>query len=271
MTGDSRDNDMRTMVDDFRRGSGRRRPVAMPVVRFPERRAMTVMAADSLNWLVHYWAGRYGSLGHLYSPSGSRRPMPHLPYAIDNGAYKCFTDGVEWSPEPFLRLVDRYAHESIKPLWVTVPDVVGDRDRTIERWHEWAPRLRSEFNVRLALAVQNGMVPADVNGLELLPDVIFVGGTTEWKWATVDVWATQFARVHVGRVNGARDLARCAGAGVESCDGTGWFHGRALQAIDLGEFLMWQSGFNELPAVHQMVNRTRTTGADQRHFKEFEV
>ncbi len=38
-----------------------------------------VMPANNTSWLVHYWAGLYGGLGHLYSPSRSEQPFPHLP------------------------------------------------------------------------------------------------------------------------------------------------------------------------------------------------
>src|SRR5690606_19465502 len=91
-------------------------------------------------------------------------------------------------------------HEMAAPRWLLVPDVVADRDATIARWREWEPKLRP-FGFPLAFAVQDGMtaedVPADA-------DVIFVGGTTDWKWRTVWRWCHDFPRVHVGRVNGYR-------------------------------------------------------------------
>jgi hypothetical protein len=70
------------------------------------------------------------------------------------------------------------------------------------------------------MAVQDGMTPADV------PKecaVVFVGGTTSWKWRSLPMWASSFSRVHVGRVNSIRLLLMAENAGAESCDGTGWF------------------------------------------------
>jgi len=49
-----------------------------------------------------------------------------------------------------------------------------------------------------------------------------VGGSTEWKWRTVRGWCADFQHVHVGRVNGERELWQAHEAGAESCDGTGW-------------------------------------------------
>jgi len=68
-------------------------------------------------------------------------------------------------------------------------------------------------------------------------DVVFVGGSTEWKWATMPMWCGNFQRVHVGRVNTYRLLWKCHDAGAESCDGTGWWRGDQKQARDLRAYL----------------------------------
>jgi hypothetical protein len=54
-------------------------------------------------------------------------------------------------------------------------------------------------------------------------DIVFVGGTTEWKWKNILMWTKNFKRVHVGRVNSYGLLWKAHEAGAESCDGTGWF------------------------------------------------
>ncbi len=76
----------------------------------------------------------------------------------------------EWSEEPFYSYLDKYA--AWKPLWAVVPDWVGDRDATMRLWDQHAPAIQA-FGVPLAMAVQDGMTPADV------PKecaVVFVGG-----------------------------------------------------------------------------------------------
>jgi hypothetical protein len=60
-----------------------------------------------------------------------------------------------------------------------------------------------------------------------------VGGTTDWKWATVEMWAKEFPRVHVLRVNSPSKLDYLESLGVESCDGTGWNRGNRDQTIGL--------------------------------------
>lgn len=183
-----------------------------------------------LGWL----AGRYpGRIGWLLSPDGWRTPHRWMTYALDNGAF------VRWDEPAFLHMVrNAFAQLAMRelanpPSWVVVPDVVADREATLARWQEWAPRLR-EFGWPLAFAVQDGMTQADVPADA---DVIFVGGSTDWKWRTMWGWARDNERVHVGRVNGYQGLWGCHDAGVESCDGTGWFRGDQDQLAGLERYL----------------------------------
>ena len=74
------------------------------------------------------------------------------------------------------------------------------------------------------IAVQDGMVTGDIEHL-LGPSVgVFVGGSTEWKIATLHEWArvarSAGAWCHVGRVNTVGRMNRCSTAGVSSIDGT---------------------------------------------------
>jgi hypothetical protein len=108
-----------------------------------------------------------------------------------------------------------------KPRWVLCPDEVGDRERTLWLWSQFAPRLR-RYGWPLAFACQDGMTPKDVpRGAE----VAFLGGKTQWKWRNVAFFAASLPRIHVGRVNMAHRLEYCERLGVESVDGTGYFRG----------------------------------------------
>ena len=100
-----------------------------------------------------------------------------------------------------------------------MPDVVADREATIAKWAQYLPVVKSH-GFLAAFAVQDGMTVADVPSDA---DVVFVGGTKAWKWATVEMWVKSFPRVHVGRVNGRKSLWICENLGAESVDGTGWF------------------------------------------------
>ena len=112
--------------------------------------------------------------------------------------------------------------------------MVADRVATIEKWKSWAPKIRDFRKWPLAFAVQDGMSPSDVP-----PDanVIFVGGTTEWKWRTVRMWCEAFSNVHVARVGSERLLWMAHEAGAESCDSTGWMMGGEDRLKDLEHYL----------------------------------
>jgi hypothetical protein len=204
----------------------------------PEPVALRVMPANSTGWYWHTLARETGRLGHLYSPDAQRGPWPWLPYALDNGAFSAWDqdantwDAEKWSEAAWRRLLLWSTCASQPALWAIVPDVPGQADATIERWRAFAPVVRS-LGIPCALAVQNGMTPESVR--DLRPDVVCVGGTTDWKWATVAEWAAAFPRVHLLRCN-SPTLVELAALGVESCDGTGWSRGDRRQTQGLEEW-----------------------------------
>ncbi len=195
---------------------------------------MIVMPANNTGIAVGWMAGRYpGKIGHLFSPGGQRGPFTRefgIPYAFDNGA---FGAGDDWQEEPWIKMLEWGKLSGQNPLWALVPDVVGDRIRTLRKWDIYAPKLAA-YGWPLAFAVQDGMEPSDVPaGAE----VIFVGGSTEWKWRTVEMWCKEFPHVHVGRVNTYRRLWQCHDAGAKGCDGTGWTRGDQTQARGIRAYL----------------------------------
>lgn len=202
---------------------------------------MIVMPANSSGWFWHSLGRETGRLGHLYSPGGQRGPWPWFPYALDNGAFACWEpesnafDDAKWEVTELAwqRLIVWSQSAALKPRWAIVPDVPGNALRTIERWHQFAPSLG---NIPAALAVQDGMTVADVHALPVLPSVICVGGSTEWKWETVGMWAANFPRVHLLRCNAPTKLYELEQMGVESCDGTGWSRGDRKQTAGLEDW-----------------------------------
>jgi hypothetical protein len=171
-------------------------------------------------------------MGHLFSPDDKNgEPRHEYPWALDNGVFGAWQNGREWSGEPLFQFLEKYSF--ITPRWVVVPDWVGDRDLTLEKWEEFSPALKA-FGVPLAFAAQDGMTPDDVPGDA---DVIFVGGSTQWKWRNLRMWTGNYPRVHVGRVNSYRLLWMAHEAGAESCDGPGWFRGNRKQLAGLTQYL----------------------------------
>lgn len=183
-----------------------------------------------LGWLAGQYPGR---IGWLLSPGGWRRPHRWMPYGLDNDRFTAWSKGQEWDEVAYMSMVLKAAKEKRAPQWILVPDVVANREGTLEQWRYWAPKL-APYGWPLAFAVQDGMTQADVPSNA---DVVFVGGTTEWKWATVWKWCQNNERVHVGRVNGYEGLWSCDDAGAESCDGTGWFRGDQEQLAGLERYL----------------------------------
>ncbi len=161
--------------------------------------------------------------GRLVDMSGHMHPIPGLPYVLDNGAWPCREVGVPWKPAPMLRLLERLGAGA---EWVVLPDIVAGGEASLAHSLSFlADHPRELAGLKLALAVQDGMTIESVRTalLENPVDLIFVGGSTEWKWRTAHVWAALGhelgKRVHVGRVNGLRRAQLCRDMGIASVDG----------------------------------------------------
>jgi hypothetical protein len=207
---------------------------------------MLVMPTNNSGIQIGYLCGKYpGRLGWLISPGGWRKPPSWMPYALDNGAFSAWLNKREWDEQAFIDLLDR-TRGHIRPLWVAVPDVVADAEATKARWQEWSQRIREITNVPLAFVVQDGMTVAD---LPEDADVLFVGGSTEWKWRNLKMWTAAHPRVHVGRVNSERLLWMAHDAGAESCDGTGWMRGGEERLEDLERYLRLSTRNDKRPQM----------------------
>ena len=208
---------------------------------------MMVMPSHNTTGSVHYWAGKGYPVGWLFTPSGAlREPLEWIPYACDNGRFSVWDNGSLWHESDFLKMLEIYSNHPMQPLWVVVPDEVGDRDETLRQWDEWYPQLNKSFNLTYAFAVQDGMTPKDVPSEA---DVVFVGGTFKWKWRNLETWCKSFQRIHVGRVNTLKNLLRCKSLKVESVDGSGWFRS-PHRAKSLHDFFKIQAG--ETPCNEQL-------------------
>lgn len=146
-------------------------------------------------------------------------------WAADNG---CFAAGAAFSLDAFLEYLrdPRLLERRERCLFATAPDVVGDAAATLERALPAIDRIR-ELGYPVAFVGQDGSED-DVDSL--IPwssvDVLFLGGSTEWK---VDpdragvVAAAARSRgipVHMGRVNSLRRLRIAQSFGCATADGT---------------------------------------------------
>lgn len=169
-------------------------------------------------------------MAHLMSCPDKRQPVAQ--YAIDNGVFGAWSSGREWSAEPLFGLLETIG-QGRQPMWTVVPDAIGDKDETLRMWEKYSEAI-SLFDSPLAFAAQDGMTPDDVPESA---DIVFMGGSTEWKWRNLCDFTAAFNRVHVGRVNTYRLLWMAHEAGAESCDGTGWFRGCQEQIRGLWRYL----------------------------------
>lgn len=142
-------------------------------------------------------------------------------WAADNSAFGA------WDQVKFWRMVQRISEvDRSRLLWVACPDVVGNAQATIDRWHEWYPQL--DF-LRLPAAF------VGQDGLENITDQIpwddlrafFVGGSTQWKLSEAAERLAREAKargklLHVGRVNTRKRIRHAVEIQADTIDGSGF-------------------------------------------------
>lgn len=159
-----------------------------------------------------------GQLDVIETPKQGNRPVLGARWCADNG---CFGKGYPGDTAWYAWL-ERNAHRAADCVFAVAPDVVGDAAATLARSGPWLPKIR-------ALGYPAALVAQD--GLEDLPvpwdtfDVLFIGGTTEWKLGHHARALTAEAKrrgkwVHMGRVNSAKRLRYADAIGCDSADGT---------------------------------------------------
>jgi hypothetical protein len=163
---------------------------------------------------------RYGAepwIGQLLTPrSQDRIVLPR--YAADNSAFSAF------NAPGYCRMITAIAAHPTPPIFVTVPDVVGNAHETRHRFAEWYPHLK-RYRLPLAYVLQDG------ERVEFVPwpliAAVFVGGTTAFKVgpearAFVAAAHERGTWIHMGRVNTRRRILYAQQIGCDSIDGSGF-------------------------------------------------
>ncbi len=164
-----------------------------------------------------------GRLGRLLSPRAGNSieaiEADGLVYAADNDAFGA------WDQERFYRMLEKIAKgtDRWRLLWVVCPDVVGDAQATVNRWHEWYPQLE-HLGLHAAFVGQNG--------LEGIADQIpwddmrcfFIGGDDRWKLSAeaerlAGEAKTRGKWVHMGRCQTEKRIRHAVEIGCDSIDG----------------------------------------------------
>ena len=142
-------------------------------------------------------------------------------YALDNGAWSDFRANRDFDDDGFRTLVDRLGGSAD---FIIAPDIVAGGIRSLRLSLVWLASLL--VRTRLVLVpVQDGMGPADLVDVVLPGHVgIFLGGSTEWKLATMRQWGEfcveRNCYFHIGRVNTARRYRLAHISGADSVDGS---------------------------------------------------
>lgn len=159
-----------------------------------------------------------GGLAQICTPNEGRAPLPGVTWAADNGCFsKNYVGDTRW-----LAWLAAHRVHADRCLFATAPDVVGDAVATLARSAPHLPTIRA-LGYRAALAAQDGLenlaVPWDAF------DVLFIGGSTEWKLGAAAAHLVTEAKargkhVHMGRVNSRRRWSYAEHIGCDSVDGT---------------------------------------------------
>jgi len=192
-------------------------------------------AAATLPWLGLMAQPRSAVLDHV---------PDYLPgYAADNGAFGAWIRQQPFDAAPWLRMLDRLPGS---PLFVVVPDVVGDHAASLTSWDLWAPEVIAR-QYRPAFVLQNGCT--DLGQVPPEADVVFIGGDDAYKLgpdAARVCWQARNAGlwVHMGRVNSSRRIRRAVSMGCDSADGT--FLRFGPPAYQLDRLARWMHDAREL-------------------------
>lgn len=135
-----------------------------------------------------------------------------VPWALDNGCFSTFHQG-RWE-----RMLDEA--DEHRPVFVTLPDIVGDAQRTAELFEHFHRRTQE---LPRALVLQNGIERVRIPWSDLA--AVFIGGDDAFKVSPVTFAAARTAKmlgkwVHVGRVNTAARVRNWLGI-ADSIDGSG--------------------------------------------------
>lgn len=141
-------------------------------------------------------------------------------YCLDNGAWTAYSQGQPFDERAFCLALDKMGPGAD---WTVLPDIVAGGLASLDMSLRWMRRVL-DASPRAMIAVQDGMQPNDVR--PFLGDRVglFVGGSTDWKIGTMQDWGALSREsgcwLHIARVNSARRIHMCSGAGAHSFDGT---------------------------------------------------
>jgi len=163
----------------------------------------------------HVCSIRHPKLGFILTPDMGNAIPKGVKVAADNA---CYLNPNNYSDERYLKHLNRFNGYC---LFATAPDVVGDHSATVERSKPMLRKIR-DAGIPAAFCAQDGWDERTTPWDEF--DVLFVGGTTEFKFRggrdAVKAARRRGKKAHMGRVNSLARLRAAAAIGCDSGDGT---------------------------------------------------
>ena len=163
------------------------------------------------------------------------------PYGLDNGCFSQFDETV-WKSV----LLDAYR---VTPVFVCLPDVVGDAARTLDLFDAFKPVTE---NLPRALVIQDGIEYFRIPWDDI--DAVFIGGTTEFKKSGTAINVCKVARmlgkwIHVGRVNTNQRISSWT-EWADSFDGSGLsqFEHRLAEVME---------SITDMKPIHKLASKRR--------------
>jgi hypothetical protein len=161
--------------------------------------------------------------GLLVSRAGVWRTEGFDRICGDNGAWADFQAGRTFDEDAYNHFLDWLAAQPVTADWLVLPDIVAGGLASLALSCRFLNRCLSVAPMVL-IAVQDGMSPDDLAPLVGSHVGIFLGGSTEWKLATMAQWGQFCAErgiyYHVARVNSIARMSLAISCGADSVDGS---------------------------------------------------
>ena len=189
-----------------------------------------------------------GLLDCIDTPKQGNKVPEGARWCADNG---CFGKGYPGDDKWWAWLEKHTARELCD--FAVAPDVVADATATLERSTPWLSRIRG-LGIPAAFVAQDGAETVGVPWDEF--DVLFIGGSTEWKLGgharTLVAEAKHRGKgVHMGRVNSRRRLNYADAIGCDSADGTYLAFGPDINLPHVLGWLGHVNGHHQLFAMEE--------------------
>lgn len=169
-------------------------------------------------------------------------------FAIDNGCYSAFAQGIKWNPGPFITLLSKCKNENLKPDFIVIPDIVEGGKDSLRLSERWGFFLKEEYDYPLFLAVQDGITIEDVLKSPLFKIIngIFIGGSIKWKMNNLRYWSNfskkYNLKTHAGRIGPYNSILKCHFVDIDSIDSTSWVQNKGWMDSKVGRYREYEKG-----------------------------